>query len=207
LTIAIATIFGYLFSKFKVPGGMMVGSIVAISIFNIVTGEAYMPGSARVTSQIIAGAFIGASVEKSDLARLKLILKPAFTLILGMMTLNIAAGFLIYKFSYLDLMTSLMSAVPGGISNIPIISAEMGADASKVAVLQFIRLIFGIGVFPTMIAKIAKNKSEEDNKNKDDNEVYKRVKTESHDTKSAIITISLAILCGIIGDYSGLAAG
>ncbi len=205
ITIVIATAFGYLFLKLKVPGGMMVGSIIAVATLNIATGVAYMPSFTRVVSQIVAGAFIGASVEKSDLTRLKLIFKPAIVLIMGMMILNVVDGFLIYKLSSLDLMTSLMAAVPGGMSNIPIISAEMGADASKVAVLQFIRLIVGIGIFPTMILKIDEWKS----KNEDNEEIhtYKRVKSELYGIQSSIVTITIATFAGLIGNYIGVAAG
>lgn len=204
LTMIIACAFGYLFLKFKVPGGMMVGSIVAISILSITTGRAYIPSIGRVVAQIIAGAFIGVSVEKSDLTRLKFIFKPAALLITGMLILNIISGFLIYKFSSLDLMTSLMSAVPGGISDIPIVSAEMGADASKVVVMQFIRLLVGIGIFPAMIAKITEGKG---NKQYQDDEVYKRVKSESNDMKSFIMTSVTAGFLGVIGRFTGIPAG
>ncbi|MTI54706.1 MAG: membrane-spanning protein [Geosporobacter ferrireducens] len=204
MTILLGTFVGYLFSRFKIPGGMMVGSIVAVSLFNITTGMAYIPAAGRLAAQIVAGAFIGVSVEKSDLSRLKFIIKPAIVLIIGMMILNIVSGLLIYRFSPLDLVTSLMCAVPGGMSDIPIISGDMGADASKVAVMQFIRLVAGIGFFPAIIAKIAKGKDELEVCH---DEVYKRVKSESHHLASFIMTIVIAAVFGLIGKYAGITAG
>lgn len=88
--------------------------------------------------------------------RLKHIIRPAIALLSGMLVVNIALGFLMYFISPMDLTTALMCAVPGGISEMPIISVELGADASKVALMQFIRLVFGVGVFPTMIDKVSK---------------------------------------------------
>jgi membrane AbrB-like protein len=44
-----------------------------------------------------------------------------------------------------------MSAVPGGVNETPVIAADMGADAPKVAVMQTLRLIFGLGAFPSLI--------------------------------------------------------
>jgi len=64
----------------------------------------------------------------------------------------------------MDLVTSLMCAIPGGMSDIPIISEEMGADSGKVAVMQFVRMVFGIGVFPSMIAKVSSSKHFRDEK-------------------------------------------
>ena len=201
VTILIGTLVGYIFLKFKVPGAMMIGSIVAVSILNITTDISYMPAEARVAAQIIAGAFIGVGIEKSDLKRLKYIFKPALTLIIGMLFLNIISGFLIYFTSPLDLITSLMCAVPGGISDIPIISAEMGADSSKVAVMQFIRLVFGIGVFPSLIAKVSKIKyfGVEEKL-----EIYKRITTKDNNFSSLLLTISVAIFFGVIGRLSGI---
>ncbi len=69
----------------------------------------------------------------------------------GLLVLNITAGFLIYAVSPLDLVTSLMAVVPGGISDTPIIAATMGADAAKVAIMQVVRQILGIGTFPALI--------------------------------------------------------
>jgi hypothetical protein len=196
LTLAVGVCMGYIFYKLKIPGGMMVGSIVAVSILNITTGMAYMPTFGKTMAQIIAGAFIGVGIERSDLERLKLIFKPAITLLTGMLILNIVSGFLIYFTSPMDLITSLMCAIPGGISDIPIIADEMGADSSKVAAMQFIRLVFGIGIFPTMIEKLSKSKFFKDD---EELEVYKRAATSSNSFKNFSVTILVATVFGALG--------
>ena len=77
LTLVVGLACGYFFFKIKVPGGMMVGAIIGVSILNIFWDVAYMPSYAKQIAQITAGAFIGCTVEKSDLQRLKHIIKPA----------------------------------------------------------------------------------------------------------------------------------
>lgn len=201
LTLLIGVILGYVFLKLKVPGGMMVGSIVAVAVFNITTGMAYMPYSGRLAAQIIAGAFIGVGIEKGDLIRLKSIFKPALTLLIGMLILNVISGFLIYFTSPLDLVTSLMCAVPGGISDIPIISVDMGADSSKVAIMQFVRLVFGIGVFPSMISKVSNSKFY---KKEEEREIFKRTVNKANSIPYLLLTISVASIFGIIGKISGI---
>ena len=62
---------GMLFFKIKIPGGVLVGGIVGTTILSMTTGMAEMPFTARLIAQIIAGAFIGSSVDKEDLAKLK----------------------------------------------------------------------------------------------------------------------------------------
>ena len=156
ITLVIGTLFGFLFFKLKVPGGMMVGALLAVSVLSVCTDFAYMPSYARVAAQITAGAFIACTVEKSDLKRLPYIIKPAAILLTGMLILNIAMGFLIHGVTDLDWVTAFMCAVPGGMSDTPIIAADMGGNGGKVAVMQFARLLTCIGLFPSLILAVTK---------------------------------------------------
>ncbi len=152
LTFSVGLLCGFAFLKAKVPGGMMVGSIFGVAILSIVFERAYMPGFARFIAQVTAGAFIGCTVEKSDLARMKGIYKPALVITVFMLATNLLLGMIISWVSPLNLQTAFFSAVPGGMSDIPIIAADLGADVPKVAVLQFVRMVAGVGVFPGVIA-------------------------------------------------------
>lgn len=205
ITLIIGILIGFVFFKIKVPGGMMVGAIIGVATFNIFTGRAYMPVEGKVLAQIIAGAFIGSGLEKSDLARLKNIFKPLCTIIAGLLLLNLIMGLLIYFISPLDLTTSFMCAIPGGMSDIPLISEEMGADSAKVAAMQFIRMIFGIGVFPLMILRLSNSVFFNDNDTVV--EVYKRNTTSSKDVKDVISTIVVATIFGIVGKILGIPSG
>jgi membrane AbrB-like protein len=130
----------------------MLGALIGSALFNIFSnGAAWAPIQSKLLVQVIAGSFIGLAMERRDLARLPKLLKPMLVMGFGFLTLNITAGFLMAALSPLDLLTALMSAVPGGVNEIPIIAADMGADAPKVAVMQTLRLIFGLGVFPSLI--------------------------------------------------------
>ena len=72
--------------------------------------------------------------RKKDLKRLPHIIKPAAILLGGMLCLNLIMGFVIHKATDLDWITSFMCAVPGGMSDTPIIAADMGGNGGKVAV-------------------------------------------------------------------------
>jgi membrane AbrB-like protein len=130
----------------------MLGALAGAALFNIFSGgAAWVPDQTKLAVQIIAGSFIGIAMERRDLARLPKLLKPMLVMGFGFLILNITAGFLMAALSPLDLVTALMSAVPGGVNETPVIAADMGADAPKVAVMQTLRLIFGLGAFPSLI--------------------------------------------------------
>lgn len=115
-----------------------------------------MPYSAKLAAQITAGAYIGCTVNKEDIRRMKQIYKPAFVMLMSYFILNMVLGMAIYMTSNLDLLTALMCAIPGGISDVPLIAVDMGADVSKVVVMQFVRMSAGIGVFPGLIVALDK---------------------------------------------------
>ncbi|NLI93375.1 MAG: membrane-spanning protein [Peptococcaceae bacterium] len=207
LTLLIGALFGYLVYKIKVPGGLLVGAIVGAALLNICFGAAYMPNQTKLLVQIIAGAFIGCSMEKSDVKRLPKIIKPTIIMISALLILNLAAGVLIHLSSPLDLVTSFMSVVPGGISDTPIIAAVMGADAAKVAVMQIVRQVLGIGVFPLLIRTYddRRNKLEEDGYR----EAYteKRQKSKTKSWQALVCTLIVAAIFGLIGNKTGIPAG
>jgi len=200
---------GLLFYRLKVPGGMMVGAIVGACALSVLTAHAYMPSEAKLTAQCLAGAFIACSVEKSDLGNIRKIWKPALFLLGVMLVLNMITGLLIYWCSPLDLVTSLTCAVPGGMSDIPIIAADMGADAPKVAVLQFVRMSAGIGIFPSLIALTTKNdqKDADPSAKTGKQEVSLSKRKDSPNPLNLVLTLLVAFVCGMFGKWTGIPAG
>lgn len=207
LTLLIGALCGLLVYKLKVPGGLLVGGIVGAAGLNIFCGAAYMPGQTKVVVQIIAGAFIGCTMEKSDVRRLPQIIKPTAIMILALLILNLTAGVLIYVTSPLDLVTSLMSVVPGGISDTPIIAAVMGADGPKVAVMQIVRQVLGIGMFPLLIHIYDEKRGE--GKEEKIREAYteKRKKSQTRSWQAFLCTLIVAAVCGFLGGKTGMSAG
>lgn len=207
LTLVIGTIFGIVAAKMKIPGGLMVGAIVGVALLSIFFGTTYMPKQTKLFVQIIAGAFIGCIMEKSDVERIPKIGQPTVIMILGFLVLNLLAGFLIYIVSPLDLVTSLMSVVPGGISDTPIIAASMGADAPKVAIMQIVRQVLGIGVFPALILAYDNRKKATQKDGEREAYIEKRIKSKTKSWQSFVCTISIASIAGILGNMIGITSG
>lgn len=204
LTLACCFLGGLLFKKLKIPGFMLIGAVTAAALLNIVFDAAYMPPAAKLIAQMIAGAFIGLTIERSDLMRFREVMMEAVLLIAGYLIMNIALGFFIYLLSPLDFMTAMFGAVPGGMSDVPLIAADMGADASKVVVMQFVRMIMGIGIFPGMITRFCRN----DVPRSSSAPAAKRIT--AGQVKSLpvfIITMGVAAICGIAGRKSRIPAG
>lgn len=201
LTLTIAFAGGYLLHRLRVPGGMMLGSVIAVGLMNINTTFVDIPEGFRFMAQCIAGAYIGMTVKKEDLGRMKDFIKPTLMLLSGLFLTNLMVGFIIYFISPLDLLTSFLSAIPGGISDTPLIAADMGADATKVTVLQFVRLVSGIAVIPLLVGK---NHLENKSGEKKVSLVEKRRPIFS---RNLFMAIAVAFVFGYMGKLAGIAAG
>lgn len=65
--------------------------------------------------------------------------------------MDIIIGYILYKTTKFSLMTSLLSAAPGGMSDIALMAEDLGANANEVAMMQFLRASCIIGIYPIII--------------------------------------------------------
>lgn len=200
LTLLCAFAVGYFLDRVHMPGGMMVGAVIGACALGVFTEQALMPGPAKTIAQIIAGAFIGSGIKREDIREMRTILKPALILLPCLLAVNIVTGLLIYRTGTMDLLTALMCCTPGGISDIPMIAADMGADPSFVVVMQFVRLVMGIGVFPLMIRFVTGG-------GHDAAEPPKARQKKTFEAKNVLLTLFVATVCGLIGKASPVPSG
>ena len=146
LTLVIGFVAGFILRRIGLAAGGLLGPFLAVGAFSAITGEAYLPGEARIIVQVVAGAFVGCSIGRDELRNLSLISKAAGFMIAWHLALVLLLGFLMAAATSTSLPTALMSCVPGGISDIPIVAADMGANAPDVTILQLLRLFLGIGL-------------------------------------------------------------
>ena len=200
LTLLCALAVGYLLDRIHLPGGMMVGAVIGACLLGVTTGQALMPGPAKTLAQIIAGAFIGSGIRREDVREMRTIIRPALILMPGLLAVNLISGLLIYATGTMDLMTALMCCVPGGISDIPMIASDMGADPSIVVTMQFIRLVLGIGVFPLMIRLVTGGGTRKE-------AAAQARKKKTFQPGNVALTFAVAAVCGLIGKASPVPSG
>ncbi|MGL5805333.1 MAG: AbrB family transcriptional regulator, partial [Xenococcaceae cyanobacterium] len=61
-------------------------------------------------------------------------------------------GYLLWRWTGIDRMTSFLGSIPGASPSIVAMSEEMGADAIAVALLQYLRLVLVAVIIPTIIS-------------------------------------------------------
>lgn len=202
LTALCALAVGLLLDRLHLPGGMMIGAVIGACALGILSQAAYMPPLAKTTAQIIAGAFIGSGIRREDVAAMRNIVRPALILIPCLLAVNIAAGYLVYRTSSMDLLTALICCAPGGLSDMPMIGADLGADPSMVVVMQFVRMSMGIGAFPLMIRAVAGGRGQAEAA-----ETRSHVSAQKYRPQYVLMTFGVAAVCGLLGKVLPVPAG
>lgn len=224
-TLAVATVGGLLARKFKLPAGAILGSMVAVIIFNLTTGYGVVPTEFRPVLQTLSGALVGYRITKSDVIGMKTLLLPALILVAGMIALNIVIGIIVHYIGGIDFATALFASCPGGVTDIALIADELGADTAKVGFMQAVRLLSLLAVYPVLFSIIGKKglnlpyrqlKAKKAGKAaQQEQEVFKEEEPAAPAPEEPakaryagyILTFSIAIAGALLGLWSGISAG
>ncbi len=211
LTLLVAIIGGFIAQKLKFPAPFMLGAMLGVAIFNIITGNAYMPSDLKVFTQAISGAYIGLSISRSDIKSIAKLIEPILVLIICFLTFTTVMGCLFYYVFDMDIATSFLVVIPGGVTEISLMAHEVGAEPDTVSFMQTFRLFAVYLTFPSIITSMSKKY----NMGNIDHEEYSEEKREYWIDKyipnnvylQQIIIVIIAIIAGYIGKASGVPAG
>ena len=145
LTLALCAAVGLLLYRKRVPAGMLIGAAAASAVLTAGFHFGGVPPLSKHIAQVVAGVFIGSSASRDDFRQLKTFYKPVVMITCSLLLVNVVIGALLFLTGYSDLLSCLVCAVPGGISDVTLIAVDFGADASKVLLVHFCRLVVEIG--------------------------------------------------------------
>ena len=211
VTLAIAAVGGYIGLKLKLPAGAMVGAMVFTVVFNLIFERAVFFSGVRVGMQIFSGALVGSRIGKSDLAEMKRVIVPIIILIVSMLVLNLTFGTLMYAASELDIATSLFASAPGGVSDMAIICADLGANPAYVAILQLVRILTVFILCPPIFRAYARRHAKGEPAARDTSAAKAAKPAQSAFTRENLTRLGILLLLGAAGGlllyFLGVSAG
>ncbi|KHD46280.1 AbrB family transcriptional regulator [Streptococcus hongkongensis] len=212
LTILVGLVGGFLAKRLTFPAPFMIGSMLAVAILSVTTGQMGTIHSMKLFAQIISGAYIGQNISQQDLINLPRLGK-AIAGLMALFTLNmIALGSILIIFFKMDAMTAFLSCLPGGIVDVSLMAIDMGAKADTVATMQTVRLVGILLILPNWVGFITNRFAPELRQvpvdriqNKEDRN-YSSLRGQNRIKNDALILL-IATLGGLIGEWSGLPVG
>ncbi len=150
ISVGIAFAGGVSFVMLGVPAGAILGSIFAIALLNLATDGAAYPAPLKPMVQIFAGCYIGSKVTFQTLMKGGVLLLPALILLVELFVMAFLTAFVLYKVCHLNWGTAIFSATPGGITEMGLISDELGLETPKIVLMHTFRILAVLGVLPLL---------------------------------------------------------
>lgn len=129
--------------KMKLPVAHFLSPILFVIVLKITGMEVVeMPNALLHVAQLLIGAYIGLLL-KPPMIRLPIrVLVAGVASTLAMIAVAYGSSLWIANFLELSFATSFLSTAPGGLDQMSILAAAVGADISVVTVFQLFRLLF-----------------------------------------------------------------
>lgn len=151
--VGLAVAGGLLAQYWRVPGGIMMGSMLAVAAYTLLAGgePALVPDPLLTGSQMILGAALGLGFTAGTLRQIQAMLAPSLVTLVLLLVISYGLGLLLARLSGVDLATGLFSMAPGGMNYIAATAQATGANGGVVAVIHLIRIIMTIVLVPLTI--------------------------------------------------------
>jgi uncharacterized protein len=143
---------GWVVSWTHLSVGWLLGSLFATGLVRLCSPQKFLPQGLhplwRQMGQILLAIQIGRQADWGMILTLKHSLGTIFALLSVSILLSLLSGFVLWNYTNLDLLTCLYGTTPGGVSAMPAIAAEAGANSVLVTAQQVIRNLQVITLIP-----------------------------------------------------------
>lgn len=151
LTLAIGSLGGLLVDALSLPGGWMIGAIVASFCAGALKAPVTVPGRVRNLAMAFAGMTVGTAVDR-ELLQSALILPWSALAMFAMLTLLATLTYwLNRRYRGASPATAISCAWPGNVLLAFIGADAMGADMKRVTVVQLVRVLVLMGMLPLVV--------------------------------------------------------
>ncbi len=140
--LGVAAVGAFLAQRFKLPGGTLIGVLLAVASFNLFVFELpALPREFRYAAQFLIGASIGCGFDLASMRQIRALLPLIFQGIALVIALSFLWALLMWWVTPFDFLTSFLSTAPAGAADMTAAALALGANAPVVAALQSLRLV------------------------------------------------------------------
>jgi membrane AbrB-like protein len=159
VTLSLGLLAGTLALKANIPTGDLVGPILVVGGISLLGARlGPLPAGFQQAAVLLIGVSIGAQTSRDSLRRLRQIAFPAALIVAALIAAGLLLGWGLLLVTPLDMVTALLSGVPGGASTMPIIAQDLGGDIRLVAALHLTRQLVMLAVLPAVISTLARDR-------------------------------------------------
>lgn len=150
--LAIGLVGALIAQRLGLPGGATVGAMISTGVYRLAGGEAeaWRRRYGRL-GRLLLGAVVGSAFGPDVIASIQTALLPMIVIIGVLVGAGLGLGWLLSRFTRLDVPTALMAASPGGLPAMASMSEELDVGAVVVASIHFVRLTTILLLVPLLV--------------------------------------------------------
>ena len=147
--LAVGTVGGYLGMKLKIPAGALIGSLLAMICFKLISRVDWnVPKTFTFVLQVFLGIMVGASFQPGMLKVMGRVFFPVITSTLLLVGTGLLISMVFTRMGLLDMGTAYLATSPGAMSALLVVALDSGKDAAVITCFHFFRVVFIILTMP-----------------------------------------------------------
>jgi membrane AbrB-like protein len=140
---------GLIGAKLKIPAGTLIGAMLAIIVFKLVTRLHWqIPNSFTFILQVLLGIMVGASFQPELLQVMKKIALPVVLSCVVLVGTGVLMAIVFTKLGLLDMGTAYLGTSPGAMSALIVLALDSQTHPTLVVCFHFFRVVFVILTAP-----------------------------------------------------------
>lgn len=168
----------FLLARAQIPASELIGPVAIIGTLRALQIDLpTSPDFLFPVAQIIIGIFIGSMLNRDTIRELKSMAVSAVIIVAWALSVAFVIGFFLARYSVMDLYTAILSASMGGLPEITVIAMASGAGVAVIIVMQMIRMLGTVLLFPVLLKYIEGRKTK--SANRQDVKLEKGIETTS----------------------------
>jgi len=155
LYLLIGTVGGLIGSRLKMPGGTLMGAMMAIVVFKVLLQKDFdVPKAYTFLVQVLIGIMVGASYSPEMNRLFVKIVGPVIVSTAVLIAAGLAISVVLVKIGLLDASTAYLSTSPGAMSAMVTLAEESEAHSPVVLAFHFFRIAVIILTAPVVFRLI-----------------------------------------------------
>ncbi|WP_088105597.1 AbrB family transcriptional regulator [Halalkalibacter urbisdiaboli] len=150
----------------KIPAGIVIGPLVLTALMNLVLNLATIPELLLIAGQLAIGIGLGKNISFADVKAGGKYSLIYFSVSLILICLSFLLGAFFSLITSLDLATAMLSVAPGGLIEMVLTAATVGADPAIVSALQLTRILVILVAVPPFLSWFFRKRSRTNNSTK-----------------------------------------
>ncbi|MDP3047709.1 MAG: AbrB family transcriptional regulator [Chloroflexota bacterium] len=142
--------------RIRVPAAAFLGPLMFVGASAILgLPQPDFPSWAVMGFQVVFGAFLGCQADRDSVKRVAAMGRPVAVATVWVILSAFVIAFILARMTTVDVTSSFLSAIPGGVAEMSAMSISMKANTAIVATLQSLRVMATMAIIPMVSKKLA----------------------------------------------------